>query len=318
MRRWAEFACVCALLVAFDAARAGEISVEAVNASTPTRCAETDNVYVKLISPEVRRFAVEAVHPAYLKKLSADNKAPDFGNCDMSGDPAFHFTPREVTLYDRGNWRLRGFVYPNFWRASQVPVRVGKRIETGLHLLQLWTRNKARNEEVLVLYPADGYWRARPLAPKRLPWRIDPKLPTAYGSSFLIGPIETGGRPFVDISAITFDPDQATFRLEFVRGGTAKLRVKTLGRERIALDVALSASIAAAPFAALRSMFVTPDNADVAQLKWRAPGRDGHGEAGVMQFDRAQVRALWAGRAAPSRHNTSAPDMIFRNFRATR
>ena len=35
-------------------------------------------------------------------------------------------------------------------------------------------------------------WRARPLPPANLKW-------SAYGSSFLIGPIETVGRPLVDI-----------------------------------------------------------------------------------------------------------------------
>ena len=71
-------------------------------------------------------------------------------------------------------------------------MRVGNRVETGFHLLQLWTRYQERAEEVLVLYPADGYWRARPLPPQNLRW-------SAYGSSFLIGPVETAGRPFVDI-----------------------------------------------------------------------------------------------------------------------
>ena len=65
-------------------------------------------------------------------------------------------------------------------------MRVGNRVETGFHLLQLWTRYQERAEEVLVLYPADGYWRARPLPPQNLRW-------SAYGSSFLIGPVETVG-----------------------------------------------------------------------------------------------------------------------------
>jgi hypothetical protein len=39
---------------------------------------------VKLQSPEVRRFTVEAVHPAYIGTIVADRWAPDFTNCDMS------------------------------------------------------------------------------------------------------------------------------------------------------------------------------------------------------------------------------------------
>jgi hypothetical protein len=313
-----EIALAWTLLCAVSPARAADIVVEAVNASTPTQCAETDNVYVILQSGNVTRFTIEAEHPSYLKSLSTENKAPDFTNCDMSGDAAFRFTPREVTLYDRGKWRLRGFVFPNFWRASHVPVRVGNRVKSGLHLLQLWTRDRKRNEEVLVLYPADGYWRARPLAPLRLPWKLDPLLPTAYGSSFLIGPVEMAGRPFVDISAVTFDPKHGLFRLALARGGKATVRVKALDRRRIALDAELSKPVVTSPFAALRSMYVAPDNADVSRVRWRAADRDRSGEAGVMAFDRAQVTELWAGRAVRSRHNNTAPDMIFRNFRARR
>ena len=33
-----------------------------------------------------------------------------------------------------------------------------------------------------------------------------------------------------------------------------------------------------------------------------------------MSFTRANAAELWAGRTVPSRHNTSAPDMVFRDF----
>ncbi len=93
-----------------------------------------------------------------------------------------------------------GHTIPNFWRKTIVPVRVGDRIETGVQLLQLWTRANDRAEEVLVLYPQDGYWRARPLPPANLKW-------SAYGSSFMVGPIEFKERPLVDIREVVFDPN---------------------------------------------------------------------------------------------------------------
>ena len=37
--------------------------------------------------------------------------------------------------------------------------------------------------------------------------------------------------------------------------------------------------------------------------------------APVMDFDERERDELWAGRPVPSRHNTSAPDMVFRDFR---
>jgi hypothetical protein len=289
---------------------ADRLAVEAVNASEPTLCAEKDNVYLKLISGEARRFTVEAVHPAYAGTIVVDRWAPDFTNCDMSKDPVFKFEKRRLTIYETEEWQLVGLTFPSFWRPNQVPVRVGNRTESGFHLLQLWTRHQERAEEVLVIYPADGYWRARPLPPRNLRW-------SAYGSSFLIGPVEVEGRPFVDIRGIAFDPATRTFTLDFARGGGATLRLDKLDEERIVLDVTLAQAVAPQrPFAALRSMFVSDGNSDVAQVAWRGKGGQAWSQSPVMGFTKASVAELWAGRIAPSRHNTSAPDMVFRNFSA--
>src|SRR5262245_42535585 len=290
---------------------ADELSVAVVNASEPTLCAEKDNVHLKLTSPDVRRFTVEAMHPAYMGTIVVDRYAPDFRNCDMTGYPAFKSEPRRVTLYETNEWQLVGHTFASYWRPNTVPVRVGDRIETGLHLLQLWTRFQERAEEILVLYPPDGYWRARPLPPAHLRW-------SAYGSSFLIGPEETVGRPLVDIKDIVFDPATRSFRLGFARGGAATLRLDALNQDRIALDVQLDGAVADRPFAALRSMFVTEINNDVAQIGWRAKGSPAWRQEPVMSFKRADAVELWAGRTIPSRHNLSAPDMVFRDFRATR
>jgi hypothetical protein len=315
MRRAINFAIALLLLALPACAQAAPLHVEAVNASKPTRCAEADNIYVRLISPRVQRFTIEARHPAYLSAMTADDKAPDFGNCRTSRDPAFRSTPREVTLYEDARWQLRGFTYSTFWRRAQVPVRVGTRVETGLHLLQLWTRGRERDEEVLVLYPADGYWRVRPLAPEKLGWQPDLLLPTAYGASFLVGPVEQQRRPLVDIRDVTFDPGEGAFHLKFARGGGATVKVAALNGEKISLDIALTRSMPLMPFAALRSMFVAPDNADTAEVSWQDTRDVSHAPMPVMKFKRANVSELWAGRSRPSRHNTSAPDMVFAGFK---
>jgi hypothetical protein len=298
------------LAITLQARAAGELAVEVVNASEPTLCAEKDNVYVKLVSAEVRRFTIEALHPAYIGTIVADRAAPDFRNCDMAGDPVHKSEPRRVTLYETLDWQLVGLTFPSFWRPAQVPVRVGSRVETGVHLLQLWMRYQERAEEVLVLYPPDGYWRARPLPPAHLRW-------SAYGSSFLVGPVETTGRPLVDIREISFDPATRTLRTAFARGGAATVRLDAIDQERIVLDVALDPPVAAErPFAALRSMFVTEVNADVAQVGWRPKGSQAWRQAPMMDFKQAAAVEVWAGRTVPSRHNLSAPDMVFRDFRA--
>src|SRR5437899_220005 len=269
MRHWRSRVCSSALLAVLFAPAcsfaAGAIAVPIENASTPTLCAETDNVYLKLTSSAVRRFTIEATHPAYAGTIVADRTAPDFRNCDMSGDPVHRAEPRRVTIYETGDMQLIGYTFTSFWRPNTVPVRVGARVEAGLHLLQLFTKFKERTEEVLVLYPADGYWRARPLPPEHLSY-------SAYGSSFLIGPVETAGRPFVDLRDIAFDPATQSFRLAFARGGEATLRVDAVDREHISLEVKFDRAIPARPFAALRSMFVTETNADVAQAAWRTAG----------------------------------------------
>ena len=321
MRRWPDLprGRACAALMAaallcapaFAAVAADDLAVDVINVSEPTLCAETDNVYLKLISPQVRRFAIEAVHPAYMGTIVVDRAAPDFGNCDMPAAPAVGSseTPQRRTLFETPEWQLVGLTIPNFWRPNKVPVRVGDRTDSGIQLLQLWTRHQERAEEVLVLYPSDGYWRARPLPPQNLRW-------SAYGSSFLIGPVETAGRPFVDIAGVTFDPATLTFRIAFTRGGAATLRVEKLGEYRIALEIKFESPMPdGVPFAALRSMFVTDINADVAQIGWRAKGAQAWRQEPVMDFKRASAAELWAGRTVASRHNLSAPDMLFRDFR---
>jgi hypothetical protein len=115
---------------------------------------------------------------------------------------------------------------------------------------------------------------------------------------------------------VAFDPETLSFTLEFARGGSATLRLAKLDDERIVLDAALTQPVADRPFAALRSMFVTEGNADVAHVGWLAPGGQSWTRSPVMEFSRASAAELWAGRLVPSRHNTSAPDMVFRDFKA--
>src|SRR5262249_14549699 len=206
--------------------------VDVVNASAPTLCAEKDNVTLNFVSPAVRRFTVEAAHPPSIGTLANDRAAPAFRFCAFAAAAAAPAPGRRGPIFESGDVELVGHKLPSFWRNSGVTVRVGDRVETGIHLLQLWTRYEERAEEVLVLYPPDGYWRARPLPPSHMRW-------SAYGSSFLIGPIEDEGRPFVDVHDVSFDPQTRSFRLGFARGGAATLRLRTLDHEPILLPPAL-------------------------------------------------------------------------------
>jgi hypothetical protein len=286
-----------------------ELAVSVANKSEPVLCAEKDNVALEFTAAAVRHMRIQAVHPAYIGMIQTDRWAPDFTACVMAGDAAVASTqPRRVTLYETPDLQLIGYVFPTFWRPAKTIVRIADRVEPGLHLVQLWTRYRERPEEVLVVYPPDGYWRARPLPYGDMRW-------TAYGTSFLLGPVETQGRPIVDLKSIDFDPPSKTFTLEFERGGSATIAIGAIEPTGIRLEVSYSDAMPnSLPFAAMRSMYVTDFNADVSRVAWREKGNPGWGESSVLTWNGGAVTELWAGRVTPSNHNLSAPDMVFSRF----
>ncbi|CAH1673016.1 conserved exported hypothetical protein [Hyphomicrobiales bacterium] len=297
---------------ASPAAAAGDVAVEVRNESEPVLCAEKDNVTIKAISPEVRRFQIEAAHPAYIAGLVRDNWDADWANCDMKGDPSFAppTPPRRTTFWETIEYWLVGYTFPTFWRPAETTFRVGDRVEKGLHLVQLWKLGKDRSYEVLVVYPQDGYWRARPLPPEHLGF-------SSYGSSFLFGPIEQEGRPVVNIREIAFDPRTLTFRLSFKDGSAGSLRLDSVDENRMVLDAVLDKPVTGGrAFVALRSMYVTEFNNDVARIALREPGAKGWREEALMSYPGGKATDIWMGRTTHSRHNTSSPDMVFRRFSA--
>lgn len=292
-------------------AQPGEAAVEVSNASTPERCAEKDNVTVNLTSTDVRRFSIEATHPSYIGTLQRDSFDADWSGCTAPDDPRPEPAPppKRTTLYEEMDLWVVGQTYPSFWRPATATVRIGDRVTKGIHLLQVWLVRPMGGEEVLVLYPQDGYWRLRPRAPTAL-------APTAFGSSFLVGPVEVDGRPIVKITEVAFDPKGRTFTLSFARGGTATVTMAKVDQRRHLLEVAFDAPISGRPFAALRSMYVTDVNNDVARIAVLEQGAMGWREDSIMAFKHADATQVWMGRVSPSRHNTSSPDMAFQAFAA--
>ncbi|MDA7415724.1 hypothetical protein PGB34_05050 [Xenophilus arseniciresistens] len=285
--------------------------------STPTTCAEEDNVSIALSAVGIRQLRVEALQPPYIAAVERDGSAPDFSGCDFDGashltDPRHDFEPRVRMLHQDRDWRLVGRVLPQFWRPQQVPVQVGRLHDRGFHLLQLLRRIDGQFREVLVLYPADGYWRLKPLPLAHLGDGV-------YGSSLLLGPVTQAGRPVVEISHVHIEPRPMRFHLRFAQGGSAVLRVVEASRARTAVDLRLNPAVPhTQPFAMLRSMHVAPDNADVSEVRWRDAARAGrHAPEQVMplsQLNTLQVRSVVFGRSQPSRHNTSAPDIRLSGF----
>jgi hypothetical protein len=286
---------------------AAPVAVDFVNASRATRCSEEDNVYVKLLGSGVTSFRIRAEHPPYIAAVRKDSTAPDFTACDMSHDPTFRFAPRKVILYKDARIRLVGHRFATFWRPDVVDFRVGGKNERGLHLVQLIKRGPRGDVEILVVYPADGYWRVKPLPPQGL-------KDSAYGSSFLFGPIEEEGRPYVAIRNIVFEPATMTFRVSFRNEASGVLTVSDATPVRTSLALTLGPPVAAdKPFAALRSMFVTPTQADVAVAAWPEEA-SGRGSAPILEFSRINARSARFGRIQQSHHNLSAPDLVFDGF----
>jgi hypothetical protein len=293
---------------------AEELQIRVENRSVPELCAEKDNIELDFISPRLRRLQIQAVHPAYINTIVSDRAAPDWSSCDITHDPkiwdeANKQTQRHTFWETREFW-LTGYRLPStaYWRQNNVPIVVDGKVENGFDLIQLWMLYRERAEEIMAFYPPDGYWRARPLPFEDMRW-------TAYGSSFLIGPVETQERPIVAFEEIIFEPSSRTFVLKFKRGGEGRLTVKYIDQDRLTLDVNFSDAMPGGrPFAALRSMYATQTMSDAAIVAWRSKRAKGWEEAPAIRFPGASATEVWVGRHLPSRHNLSAPDMVFSRF----
>jgi len=285
------------------------LAVDVTNESEEVLCAEKDNVALSFANKDVRSFRIEAAHPVYLSAGMRDNFEADWTACDMTADTSYAAPgqPRKVTLYEETEMWVVGYAFPAFWRPSTAKVRIGDRVEEGLHMLQVWLLRTDGAEEVLVLYPQDGYWRPRPMTPPNM-------RNTGYGSSFLVGPIDREVRPHVKFKEVAFDPKTRTFTLTFEKGGSATVRMAKADSNRLALDVAFDKGVPEGPFAMLRSMYVTEFNNDMARVAVREREAKGWREENVMKFKSAHATDVWMGRLSPSQHNTSSPDVVFNSF----
>src|SRR3546814_4246171 len=124
---------------------------------------------------------------------------------------------------------LVGYRFASDWRPTRVPVTVGDRTVDGLHLIQMFHYLNGDPEEFLVTYPSDGYWRAKPLPPAG-------RKETAYGTSFLVGPLREDGRPVAGIARLAIDPGARSYRHDFVDGTVGRLSVAEISRHRAAVD----------------------------------------------------------------------------------
>jgi hypothetical protein len=316
-RRWVWGLAVLGLTVVYLPTRSADAAVQVVNASRLTACAEEDNVYIKLQGEGLRRLRVEARHPRYMANLKVDSYAPDFANCHFdekrrADDPKYSFSPKRVILWESDKYLMVGNTYQTFWRPNKVDFVINGEVTHELHLVQLYLKDKAEpklgRHQFLVLYPPDGYWRAKPIPTLPLNYAV-------YGTSFLVGPIEEAGRPVVEFSKIEFDPETLTFALSYRDGSHGTMKIAEVNREHVALDYTHDRSLPKTkPLAAIRSMYVVPEKSDTAEVSWRKMGETDVVTQPLPAFAHEQVLEVNFGRSVVSEHNSSAPDMWFGGF----
>lgn len=305
--------CVAAAFFSAAMALAAPVATTVENRSTTTLCAEEDNVSIALRAAGVRHMRISALQPDYLDRIDNAVTAPDFSGCNFDGaahptDPVHRFQARRVVLLDDARWRIVGLTLPTFWRPQRVPIHIGNHRERGVHLLQVFKKGNGKALEAIVLYPSDGYWRIKPLPEARFGDGV-------YGSSFLLGPVEQAGRPLVNIGSIRIVPAPLTLHLHFTDGSNAVVRVAEVSRRRTVLDVTLSRPSAySQPFAMLRSMYVTSDNADMSEIRWLQSPTSAWQARSLPDVRTLEAIRVRLGRSVPSRHNTSAPDIEFSDF----
>lgn len=288
--------------------------VTVTNASRETLCAEEDNVYVKLHAAGLTGMQIEARQPSYIGQLKVDDSKADFSDCHFTDDenPVYHFEPKRIVLFEDEHWLLLGNTYETFWRPNQVPVVVNGKVTEGLHLLQLHKKDpserSAGRHEFLVLYPPDGYWRAKPIPAQALP-------SSTYGTSFLVGPVIEAKRPVVELSRVEFVPAKLTFELDYADGSHGSMQLVAIDRERLALTYRHDRSLVETqPMAAIRSMFVSPEKADVSEVTLLADSASAATTVPISSFTQQQTSEVTFGRSVVSGHNPSAPDMWFGAF----
>jgi hypothetical protein len=284
------------------------------NASRVTKCAEEDNVYVKISGEALTGMRIEARQPSYIGQLTVDDSSADFSDCHFSNEenPVYHFEPKKVVLWESEQWYMLGLTYATFWRPNEVPVVVAGKTTEKLHLLQLHKKDPSEPEsgkhECLVLYPPDGYWRAKPIPAQALPSSV-------YGTSFVVGAVTDAARPYVDIQRVEFVPAELRFKLDYADGTHGSMRILEVSREKLALEYQQDKARGdAQPLAAIRSMFVTHEKSDVAEVSLRTSPAATPTVTQISEFAQSQASDVAFGRSMISKHNPSAPDMWFGEF----
>jgi hypothetical protein len=159
--------------------------------------------------------------------------------------------------------------------------------------------------QIFVLY-ANGYARIIPQPPAGREERV------CFGASMIIGPAAEGPLfPITPIDRLEIDPQKMTIKVRYTNGSSAVLQLQAEPGKTTVRVTEVTYDTVTTPFVTMRSMWVTDDNSDVAQIQAAS-------SPGVMQtYTIDPKHEEWTtlpsdswvfSRPTYSRHNTSSPD----------
>jgi type 1 glutamine amidotransferase len=281
------------------------LAVTASNSTTPTLCAECDNVNVPLSTQaSLRSFVIESTHPLY--EVGTDNGDPNFDNCPPPGE-SYPFPAGQLELYNNGNTIMVAVREAEFWRPTGMTATATDKTLTDAHYVRIHKKIAGVSSwpEVAVFY-ADGNLRLKPQAPLEM-------HDTLFGSSVIVGPADSSDRPFIDVGSIEYVPATDSLQVTYRTGGAATIRFVSVDRTATRVEVLPGYDTSAQPFATFRSMFIAEGNADIDHVEWTDPDRDDR-EANILDFTRTTSESFMFCRDVRSVHNTSAPDIRIGEF----
>jgi hypothetical protein len=292
--------------VVFSAAVQAESWLSVSNYSTPTSCAEEDNVNAPIYG-SVRAFTITATHPVYTYgTLQCPERCEaDFSNCSGSAT-GFPFTPLTTTLFDDGTTVVEAVREASWWLSTGMVVSVNHAASAqNMHYIRLYQKIAGVQEwpQFLVFY-MDGNLR---LIPHPRPGFSS----VCFGSSVVVGPAPESARPYCAVRSVDFDTFTRRLTVNYVEGGQSVLAVQQVDRTAAVVRVTVNYPTTG-PIATFRSMYVNDGTNDVSEL-WRTVLTEAEQRiimtVKVMEFGPLPALRLEFRRTQCSSHNTTSPDL---------
>jgi hypothetical protein len=267
-----------------------------LNNSSPTSCAEEDNINIPIYSCNVTAYRIIATHPTYLQYPDITDKGKNCTNC-----PNYvNFTTQAQKIYDDKNVIIETVKETPWWRQGHgMNVSINGDISrdvTYLRIYKLIADTYWDFPQVFVLYE-DGNARIIPQPPIGL-------KNVTFGSSVILGATEKQERHFVDIDLVDVDPLNLSMDILYEDKTTSHVELH-VNRSLNTVDVSnITYDTSKHPFARFRSMWVKDGNADTDHIRTQDE------EVPIMgNLTRLDGQWWQFFKKVPSMHNTYCPDI---------